>query len=577
MLYNFIHPKDLPIIYCNAPEFLEKSSEKFDKKPCKDLFIQDSNDPNFMYSLSCYMQWLIYSSSHVKHDTPKDLIPLLVSQQSAKIQNKKQSIMGGVSGDIFKSLFADKYPIIIKYKSLWSSMTDFLHEYQIGMIGTNKLRILCPNFCYTLAIYHNPNCVTEKVKRQQKQVSIKVCRTNRLVLEYIPGITLKDYLKKIMILPRNEVNIKAFLKIFIQIVLSLEISQQSLFFTHHDLHYHNIMIMPNKSKNTFGYQIYDEIYQLQCSNIPVIIDFGHASIIDGNQILGKAYHNSFADAGLFPFYLPGADLYKIIGSIWFEFFHKLQKDGKRTPYKYSTNTMGSVLTEFFQYILVNFYNIQTWSPQNANYLNLKLLARPDIFGSRQVYLSTFSFLDFLNKTKHSILTIFDLEDYPWVHLPIQQLQQGQYPVQHGQTSQKLLVSCYEHLTCSTLKKAGDLKDVFQNTWNEEPIVDNQPAVKIVQRVFSADGSTSLPIPKLDLENLDNLTAYLGDLQAWEEFVIYMNKIFTHLQLHKPLPPSIWDYYTHSKNNLIYYYRVYICIKSFFSYVVEFFKIPLLKN
>jgi len=578
MLYNFIHPKDLPIIYCDAPEFLEKLSEKFQKKKqCYEIFKLHSNDPNFMYSLSCYMQWLIYSSSHVKHDTPKDLIPLLVSQQSTKIQNKKQSILGGVSGDIFKSMFADKYPIIIKYKSLWSSLTDFLHEYQIGMIGTNKLRILCPNFCYTLAIYHNPNCVTEKVIRQQKQISIKVCRTNRLVLEYISGVTFKDYLKKIMILPRNEVNIKGFLKIFIQIVLSLEISQQSLFFTHHDLHYNNIMIMPNKAKTSTKYQILDQIYQFQSTNIPIIIDFGHASIIDGNQILGKAYHNSFADAGLFPFYLPGGDLYKIIGSIWFEFFHKLQKDGKRTPYKYSTNTMGSVLTEFFQYILVNFYNIQTWFPQNANYLNLKLLARPDIFGSRQVYLSTFSFLDFLSKTKHSILTIFDLEDYPWVQLPIQQLQQGQYPVQHGQTSQKLLVSCFEHLTCSKIKQVGNLKNAFRNTWNEEPIVNNDPALKIIQRVFSSDGTFSLPIPKLDLENLDNLTAYLGDLQAWEEFVIYMNKIFTHLQQHKPLPPNIWDYYTHSKNNLIYYYRVYICIKSFFSYVVEFFKIPLLKN
>jgi len=572
MLYNFIHPKDLPIIYCNAPEFLEKSFEKFQKKQCEKSF----HDANFLFSLSCYMQWLIYSSSHVKHDTPKHLIPLLVSEQCEKIQNKKQSIMGGVSGDIFKSLFADKYPIIIKYKSLWSSLTDFLHEYQIGMIGTNKLRIACPNFCYTLAIYHNPNCVTEKVLRQQKQVSVKVCRTNRLVLEYIPGITFKDYLKKIMVLPRNEVNVKGFLKIFIQIVLSLEISQQSLFFTHHDLHYNNIMIMPNKSKNTFNYQVYDVVYQIQSSNIPIIIDFGHASIIDGNHILGKAYHNSFADAGLFPFYLPGADLYKVIGSIWFEFFHKLQKDGKRTPYKYSANTMGSVLTNFFKFILSNFYNIQTWDPQNANFINIKLLARPDIFGSRQVYLSTFSFLDFINKTEDSLLTLFDLDGYPWTQLPIQELQQGQMLV--SQTSQKkILVSCYEHLTCSTLKNAGDLKNVFQNTWNQEPILNNDPALRIIQRVFSPNGSTSLPIPKLNLENLDNLTTYLGDLQDWEEFVIYMNKIFTQLQLNKPLPPDVWDYYIHSKNNLVYYYRVYICIKSFFSYVVEFFKIPLLKN
>jgi serine/threonine protein kinase len=572
MLYNFIHPKDLSIIYCNAPEFLEKSFEKFKKTECEKSF----RDANFMYSLSCYMQWLIYSSSHVKYDTPKHLIPLLVSEQCEKIQNKKQTIMGGVSGDIFKSLFAYKYPIIIKYKSLWSSMTDFLHEYQIGMMGTNKLRIACPNFCYTLAIYHNPNCVTEKVLRQQKQVSVKVCRTNRLVLEYIPGITFKDYLKKIMVLPRNEVNINGFLKIFIQIILSLEISQQSLFFTHHDLHYNNIMIMPNKSKNTCNYQVFDQVYQIQSSNTPIIIDFGHASIIDGNQILGKAYHNSFADIGLFPFYLPGADLYKVIGSIWFEFFHKLQKDGKRMPYKYSANTMGSVLTKFFQFILDNFYNIQTWSPQNANYINIKLLARPDILGTEQVYLSTFSFLDFLNKTQDSILTLFDLEHYPWTQLPIQDLQQGQ--IRASQTSlKKILVSCYEYLTCSRLKQGGDLKNVFENTWNEEPILNNDPAFKIIQRVFTPDGFTSLPIPKLNLENLDTLTTYLGDLQDWEEFVNYMNKIFTHLQLHKPLPSDVWDYYIHSKTNLIYFYRVYICIKSFFSYVVEFFKIPLLKN
>lgn len=576
MLYNFIHPKDLPIIYCNAPEFLKPTlSKTFNEKPCKDIFNQQSNNPNFLHSLSCYMQWLIYSSSHEKHDTPKHLISLLISEQSSKVQNKKQTIIGGVSGDIFKSLFAGKYPIIVKYKSLWSSMTDFLHEYQIGMIGTNKLKLVCPNFCYTLAIYHNPNCATERVRREQKQVSIKVCRTNRLVLEYIPGITLKDYLKKIMVLPRNEVNIKGFLKIMIQIVLSLEISQQSLFFTHHDLHYHNIMIMPNTLKKILSFQIYDEMYQLQCSNTPVIIDFGHASIIDGNQILGKAYHNSYADIGLYPFYLPGADLFKIIGSIWFEFFH-VQKDNKRIPYQHTAKTMGFVLKKFFQFILVNFYHIQTWSPENGNYMNLKSLARPDLYGTTQIYLSTYSFLDFLNKTKGSILSLFDLEDYPWVQLPIQPLQQGKLTVQQGQTSQKLLVSCYEHFTCSSMKEAGNVKDLFKNTWNQEPIIDNGPAIQIMQRVFEANGST-LPIPKLHLENLDNLIDYLGNVQDWEEFVIYMNKIVTHFQLHKPLPPTILDYYLHHKNRLIYFYRIYICIKSFFSYVVEFFKIPLLKN
>ena len=77
---------------------------------------------------------------------------------------------------------------------------------------------------------------------------------------------------------RDDFGVQEFLSIFLQIICSLEIAQQTLQFCHFDLHGKNIILRP-VSNHTVTYPIFDICYQFrECKQIPVFIDFEFSTI-----------------------------------------------------------------------------------------------------------------------------------------------------------------------------------------------------------------------------------------------------------------------------------------------------------
>jgi len=550
MLNLFLHPKDLEIILCSPPDFVDRK-QKFnqsEKLACKELFLSHFQDPNLMYSLSCYLQWLLHSSSFQKYKTTKKKIPFLIQQQKQKFQKDAKYLKKGVSGEVFSSEFIDHFPIIIKYAKRWDSFTDILHEYAIAMFGTNKLRYICPNYSYSFALYQNPNF------------------TNRgLVMEKIPGMTFLEMLE-IYIEKRDSKYIINFLKVFFQLILALELGQETVFFTHYDLHYNNVMVreLPEPLQEIY-YQVFNKIYRIKNVNlIPTVIDFGHASIKTKEGYIGKGFHNSFSVEGMYPFYIPGADLFKIImGSYCKLFINVKDKTIKFKPIDQAS--IGFKISNFFKKIITEFFQINIWDVAYPNYVDPKVFFRPpDVTQFNCVYNSPLNLLDFLERKKMDLCQICGISDFPWAKSNNFQFVGTFIPKNIPE-----IANCYQGLYCSKVKTPFTMKNVFETTWNTTEITDNSPAEIIFDRVYTTRQKIiTKPIPKLNLNNARELMDYLGDRELWNNFEIYMNSIMTSFRLGKPLPQHVGEFYYKNLTTLQYFYRVYICIKGFLSYLYD---------
>ena len=168
-------------------------------------------------------------------------------------------------------------PILVKYITNNVEDYQYKNEYYISMYGVNELRSMIPNFSY--CFYQIP---------EAKQV--------QTVFEYIDGMTLYDYFqqKKKMETFDLETEGQLFLSIIFQIVCSLEIAQQTLHFTHFDLHEKNIILRRTNGKTKLLYNIFGKNYRLDWTKyIATLIDFEYSCIRKKDYIISKISPNFF--------------------------------------------------------------------------------------------------------------------------------------------------------------------------------------------------------------------------------------------------------------------------------------------
>ena len=121
----------------------------------------------------------------------------------------------------------------------------------MSLMGLNYLRIFLPTFSFTYTFDNKP-------KRQFIQQ------------EYI------DHAKTLhSLLLKRELSNLDLLSIFFQILCSLEFAQNSLFFTHYDLHTENILIQENTHHESFKVPIFEKDFHFEKPKYIVkIIDYG---------------------------------------------------------------------------------------------------------------------------------------------------------------------------------------------------------------------------------------------------------------------------------------------------------------
>ena len=182
------------------------------------------------------------------------------------------------------SVHIDNIPLfaIMKYSKL-RKYPNSVHELAVG-IEINKLRKFVPNFMYTLGGFLCSPPSIKKLKSMDPKINntynfSSLCTTtNReklevmVLSEVVPAkYDFHNFLKK-------EKDEKEISKILIQIFYALYIAFRELQFIHGDLHSENILIDETKPTVIDMNLKNGSSFNLTVSKIPVIIDYGYASL-----------------------------------------------------------------------------------------------------------------------------------------------------------------------------------------------------------------------------------------------------------------------------------------------------------
>ena len=174
------------------------------------------------------------------------------------IATKKTQIFKNKLGTVSKC-YLGQNEITIKTTSDLFKIQEHIHESFVGKYCINILMKYIPNFAYMYGLY-------------QKGDSYNV------VLEYIPGQTLSDYISS------KTFSFHRYLFITIQICLALQVAQNHMAFVHNDLTPWNIILHYPKETVTVDYVLDAKtVVRVRTNVIPVIIDYGKSHVVHNEE------------------------------------------------------------------------------------------------------------------------------------------------------------------------------------------------------------------------------------------------------------------------------------------------------
>lgn len=200
------------------------------------------------------------------------------------LRNKSKFNIESVEGFIYTYKILDtNFEVIVKRPKKKKFISTCIREFYIGYTIINNLRDYTPTFVYTLGSYwknyHN-------------------IQLPHIIYEKILGINI------------NSISFTNWLIIFSQLLLTLEVAQKDCRFTHFDLHTKNIIVKQLDNNLNYSLYINNNTYRIHNTKLlPIIIDFGLASVYKNGKSLGKT---SLSMYGIFPYIIPGYDMYKFL-------------------------------------------------------------------------------------------------------------------------------------------------------------------------------------------------------------------------------------------------------------------------
>lgn len=225
-----------------------------------------------------------------------------------------KSVTGAAGPD---DLFVVKSPRIINPKA----NSDQMHEYFVGVFGTNNLRDKIPNFAYVIGFFEcsppyidNATTVDPSANPKERK-ALTFCQNNSpdnlvnyLMYENIKNAkSVKDFIK-------DGCSAVQFANILTQIVLSLDLANRELDFSHYDLHWDNVLVKKLAEPIYIPYVVEGKTYYLLTDEVATIIDFGQSHI----KYNGEDFGFNVAEGGIMPnrSYAMN-DIYKfIMFSLW---------------------------------------------------------------------------------------------------------------------------------------------------------------------------------------------------------------------------------------------------------------------
>ena len=200
------------------------------------------------------------------------------------LTNKSTFDVQSVEGYIYTyKILNTNFEVIVKRPKKKKYISTCIREFYIAYTILNNLRYYIPTFVYTLGSYW----------KNYYDIVLP-----HIIYEKVSGINIKS------------ISFTEWLKIFAQLLLTLEIAQKHCRFTHFDLHTNNIIV--KKLDKNIDYTVYinNNSYRIYDTNLlPVIIDFGLSSVYHNGKSVGKT---TLSEYGIFPYIIPGYDMYKFL-------------------------------------------------------------------------------------------------------------------------------------------------------------------------------------------------------------------------------------------------------------------------
>ena len=192
-----------------------------------------------------------------------------------------------------------------------------IHEYFIGVFGTNNIRNLIPNFAYILGIFQcSPPYIEHKQYIPENPLSgrqvLTFCqndeyqnRTNYIIYENVKdSLTFRQFVI-------NGCSFEQYLNVLTQLTLAINLASKQLNFTHYDLHDENVLIRELHEEIYISYEISPNgaKHYLRTKYVATIIDLGRSHIKYNNSHYGYAliYGGTYPNMAY-----PMSDIYKIL-------------------------------------------------------------------------------------------------------------------------------------------------------------------------------------------------------------------------------------------------------------------------
>ena len=286
--------------------YLQDRLGKVDPVELKNLMADKFYDPNVMKAAMCISQSIAYTPPI---GDPKEAPGGVESNFRIRHWLDSLKQIGGESAEGY-ALLADMMNVenafVVKAPRK-SNDYGLIHEYIVGIYGTNKLREIIPNYAYIMGGF---KCSPPVINPETKKVDAW-CNNNKYPIDYViyeniaPSKTFREYIK-------TKCSFNDWLSYYLQILLALDIGQKEIDFTHYDLHDDNIVIrnINNNGLVAIPYPTEDGTIYLATNGIATIIDYGFSHIKYEDKNFGS-YTWRFGESHVknsFPLY----DAYKLL-------------------------------------------------------------------------------------------------------------------------------------------------------------------------------------------------------------------------------------------------------------------------
>lgn len=235
-----------------------------------------------------------------------------------------------VSGYAFLSSFKELENMFVIKAPQDPKNDELYHEFFVGLVATNDLRKITPNFAYIFGAF---KCLPPKLNPNDNKKLLEFCAhgddskyVNYVIYEKIEG---EDMAKLTKTCTFHE-----YFSWILQIVFATHIGFVGTGYTHYDLHDENVIMRPWRGNEGVGeplknfwipYKMPDgRTLYVKTNKIATIIDFGrtHIELEDDNNDIEHFGVFGFESFGVFEdIARPWYDIYKILG---FSMYHMLE-------------------------------------------------------------------------------------------------------------------------------------------------------------------------------------------------------------------------------------------------------------